>query len=410
MLFYREDAKARRTIFDVPPTKAGDQFKSLDARQRRHEAFINFSLRVFASSWLIVFSFLSFPAHAAYDKPYVGDMVEYRADYEDTFVYLARDYKLGYVEMRAANPGVDPWIPGDGKRITLPTRHILPDAPRKGLVINLPEMRLYYYKDQNEPPVTFPIGIGREGLETPTGVTTVVRKTEGPIWRPTERMRREKPELPEFEPPGPNNPMGTHALYLGFPLVAIHGTNRAFGIGRRISSGCIRLYPEDIISLYNMVPVGTRVNVVNQPIKLAWIGDELFMEAHPEMENAIMLEETGTMPAPKLTQADMERIIRAAGAYKDNLRWAAVRAAVRERRGYPVSIARRSGPPPAEEMRNEEADSMAAQEREARRKLKDEAAQALKAVSGAPGEAPETPAAEIQAQTGYSGSSSSLNP
>jgi L,D-transpeptidase ErfK/SrfK len=282
-------------------------------------------------------------AWAAYDKPYVGDMINYRATYEDTFVYIARDYKLGYVEMRAANPGVDPWIPGSGTRLVLPTRHLLPDAPHKGLVMNLPEMRMYYYRDVNEPPVTYPIGIGREGLDTPLGVTTVVRKTAGPTWTPTPRMRREDPKLPPVVPPGPDNPMGTHALYLGFPQVAIHGTNRAFGIGRRISSGCIRLYPEDIISLYNMVPVGTQVYVVNQPIKLAWIDDKLFMEAHPEVENAIALEETGTMPAPKLTQADMERIIKAAGPYKDRLHWATIRTAVKERRGYPVAIARRSG-------------------------------------------------------------------
>ncbi len=283
------------------------------------------------------------PALAAYDKPYVGDMITYRADYEDTFVYLARDYKLGYVEMRAANPGVDPWIPGDGTKLILPTRHLLPDAPHKGVVINLPEMRLYYYRDKDQPPETFPIGIGREGLDTPLGLTKVARKVAGPVWTPTDRMRREDPKLPAQVGPGADNPMGSHALYLGFPLVAIHGTNRAFGIGRRISSGCIRLYPEDIIALYNMVPVGTQVNVLNQPLKLAWIGDELFLEAHPEVENSIMLEETGTMPAPKLKPADMERIIKAAGAYKDNLHWSAIRTAVKERRGFPVPIARRTG-------------------------------------------------------------------
>ncbi len=285
------------------------------------------------------------PAWAVYDKPYVGDMINYRADYEDTFVYIARDYKLGYVEMRAANPGVDPWIPGEGTKLILPTRHILPDASHKGVVINLPEMRLYYYRYPDEPPITYPIGIGREGLDTPLGVTKVVRKTDGPIWTPTARMRREDPKLPPVVPPGPDNPMGTHALYLGFPLVAIHGTNRAFGIGRRISSGCIRLYPEDIISLFNMVPVGTQVTIVDQSLKLAWIDDTLYLEAHPEVENSIMLEETGTMPAPKLKPADMERIINAAGTYKDNLHWSAIRTAVKERRGYPVPIATRSGGP-----------------------------------------------------------------
>ena len=283
------------------------------------------------------------PAWALYDKTYVGDMTDYKADYEDTFVYIARDYKLGYVEMRAANPGVDPWIPGTGTKLTLPTRHLLPDAPHKGIVINLPEMRMYYYRNPNDAPTTFPIGIGREGLDTPIGTTTVTRKVDGPIWRPTPRMRREKPELPEVQGPGPENPMGTHALYLGFPQIAIHGTNRAFGIGRRISSGCIRLYPEDIIALFNMTPVGTSVTVVDQPIKVNWIGDELYLEAHPVVADAITLEETGQMPAPDLKQADMERIIKVAGAYKDNLRWAAIRTVLRERRGYPIAIGRKSG-------------------------------------------------------------------
>jgi L,D-transpeptidase ErfK/SrfK len=323
-------------------------------------------------------------ALAAYDKNYVGDMTEYRASADDTFVYLARDYNLGYVEMRAANPGVDPWVPGSGTRLILPTRHLLPDAPRKGIVINLPEMRLYHYLKPGEAPVNYPIGIGREGLDTPLGVTKIVRKVEGPVWTPTERMRREKPELPAFEPPGPNNPMGTHALYLGFPLVAIHGTNRAFGIGRRISSGCIRLYPEDIIDLYNQAPVGVQVNVVNQPIKAAWIGDELFIEAHPEVENAIALEETGVMPAPKLNQSDMERIIKTAGVYKDNIRWATVRTAIRERRGYPIMIARKTGGAVVSQTENTKEESGPETAAIPKKEIKKEAEAALKEITSEP--------------------------
>lgn len=298
----------------------------------------NFALLTLALVTLPVLS-----ARAEYQLPYVGDMIEYRAKYEDTFVYLARDYNLGFVEMRAANPTVDPWLPGRGTRIILPARHLLPDADRKGVVINLPEMRLYSFVNGDNAPNTYPIGIGREGLDTPLGRTTVVRKAEGPTWTPTARMRREKPELPVSMPPGPENPMGSHALYLGFPLVAIHGTNRAFGIGRRISSGCIRLYPEGIIQLYNEIPVGTPVQVVNQPIKLAWIGDELFIEAHPEIDQAIRMEESGEIVSAKLSNADMERIIKAAGPYKERLRWPEIRKAVKERRGYPIAIARMSG-------------------------------------------------------------------
>ncbi len=330
----------------------------------------------------LVFILAPLAAHAEYALPYIGDMTEYRAKYEDTFVYLARDYNLGFVEMRAANPTVDPWLPGAGTRLILPTRHILPDAERKGIVINLPEMRLYAFVNGDNAPNTYPIGIGREGLDTPLGKTKVVRKVEGPVWTPTARMRREKPELPAVMPPGPENPMGTHALYLGFPLVAIHGTNRAFGIGRRISSGCIRLYPEDIIELYNIIPVGTQVTVVNQPIKLAWIDNGLYLEAHPEVDQAIRMEETGEIVSAKLSNTDMERIIKAAGPYKDHLQWPTIRQAVKERRGYPILIARRPGYEPEQDV-TADAGALTKKERAASRKvIKEEAAQALEIMYG----------------------------
>ncbi len=284
---------------------------------------------------------LAAPVFAAYDKPYVGDQVTYRTDYEDTFVHLARDYNLGFVEMRAANPTVDPWLPGSGTKIILPLRHILPDAPRDGIVINLPEMRLFAFVNGDEAPSTYAIGVGREGLNTPEGSTTVTRKKEGPTWTPTPRMRREDPELKPYYPPGPDNPLGTHALYLGWPQYAIHGTNRPFGIGRRISSGCIRMYPENIIKLFNTIPVGTKVTVVNQPIKLAWIEDRLYLEAHPELEQAIQMEEYGQVASPKLSEKDLQRIVEVAGAFEDKLRWPAIRTAIKERKGIPIEIARR---------------------------------------------------------------------
>lgn len=312
-----------------------------------------FFLGVLASAALI-----GGPARAAYDQPYIGDMTEYRTKYEDTFVHIARDYNLGFVEMRAANPGVDPWVPGSGVKLILPTRHLLPDAPRKGVVINLPEMRMYSYMDVDAPPASYSIGVGREGLETPMGTTRVVRKVEGPIWRPTPRMLREKPELEPVVLPGPDNPMGTHALYLGWPQYAIHGTDKPFGIGRRVSSGCIRMYPEDIIKVYNSVPVGTPVTVVNQPIKLAWIDDRLYLEAHPEIEQAIHMEEMGEVEAPKLRESDMTRILKAAGQYQDKLRWPAIRTAIRERKGFPIEVARRDGP----SARAETTEDVAAQE------------------------------------------------
>ena len=156
-------------------------------------------------------------------------------------------------------------------------------------------------------------------------------------------MLREDPTLDAVVPPGPENPLGTHALYLGWPTYAIHGTNKPYGIGRRVSSGCIRLYPENITQLFEMAPVGTKVTVVNQPIKLAWIDNVLYMEAHPDLEQAIQMEETGQVFSAKMSDADLEFIIKAAGEHKDRLHWATIRSEVRNRSGIPVMIARRPG-------------------------------------------------------------------
>lgn len=280
------------------------------------------------------------PAWAVYEKNFIGEMEEYNAVYEDTLIHLARKHDLGFVEIRAANPKLDPWIPGEGAKVILPKRHLLPDTLRKGIVINLPEMRIYAYLNEDDAPYSYPIGIGREGLGTPTGKTSVVRKKEGPTWYPTERMLKEDPELEPIVPPGPDNPMGTHVLYLGWPTYAMHGTNRPFGIGRRVSSGCIRLYPEDIITFFEQAPIGTPVNVVNQPIKVAWIDNELYLEAHPDLEQAIKMEEMGIVEQQKFTDEDMAFIIEKAGEYAERLNWAKIRNSLRERKGYPVRIAR----------------------------------------------------------------------
>ncbi|MCB9983841.1 MAG: L,D-transpeptidase family protein [Rhodospirillales bacterium] len=280
-------------------------------------------------------------AFAGYDKPYVGDMISYDAKYEDTFIHLARDYGLGFTELRAANPYVDPWLPGSGTDLILPTRHLLPDAPHEGIIINLADMRLYAFINGDEAPYHTPIGIGREGLSTPEGTTKIVRKVDGPVWRPTPRMRRENPELKEAYFQGPDNPMGTHALYLGWPQYALHGTNKPFGIGRRVSSGCIRLYPEKISELFELIPVGMKVTVVNQPIKVAWIDDELFLEANPSLAQSVAMEEYGEVPEEKISNDEMRQIVKTAGEWQDRLRWPAIRKALKERNGYPVAIARR---------------------------------------------------------------------
>lgn len=280
-------------------------------------------------------------SQARFADTYIGQMQEMTAGYEDTLVHVGRKYGVGFVEMRAANPTLDPWIPGAGAHIVIPTMNILPDAPHQGVVINLAEMRLYYYQSPFEPPKTFPIGIGRDGLRTPVGTTSVVRKTAGPIWRPTPRMRSEDPTLPPEVLPGPDNPMGTHALYLGFPSIAIHGTNKPYGIGRRVSSGCIRMFPEDITQMFAMVPAGTKVTVVDQPIKAAWIGNRLFLEVHPTQEQAALMEREGAIPDYQLTEKDLAYVMRVAGPSVEKLDWQAIRKVVKERKGYPIAIATR---------------------------------------------------------------------
>ncbi len=289
----------------------------------------------------------AFPAFAAekasvYPYDYIGEMEEYEAKYEDTLVHLARANNLGFVEIRAANPHLDPWIPGRGAKIVLPKMHLLPKAPRDGIVINLSGMRLYAFVNGEDEPMTFPIGIGRDGLSTPIGETVISWKKEGPTWRPTARMRKEHPALPVSVPPGPDNPLGTHILYLGWPQYGIHGTNRPFGIGRRVSSGCIRLYPESIVQLFYAVEAGLPVHVVDQPVKVAWVGDTFYVEAHPSHDQADYFEKEGHVRDYELSEKEMIGIIKEAGKYADHLDWKEIRTVVRERRGYPIAVASRS--------------------------------------------------------------------
>ena len=270
----------------------------------------------------------------------IGALQQVVTAYEDTLLDLARANGLGYVEMVAANPGVDPWVPGESTPVVLPTAHILPDAERQGLVVNLAEHRLYYFGGPGTEPATFPLGVGKEGWSTPLGRTEIVRKKERPIWYPPDSIRAEKPSLPKAVPPGPANPLGSHALYFGWPTYLIHGTNRPWGIGRQVSHGCIRLYPEDIARLFEIVPIGTPVQVIYQPVKVGWSDGELYVEAHPEAIQADELERTGridSLGAESVSDA-LYRIKTSVGAAENRLDWRAIRNALDERSGVPVRI------------------------------------------------------------------------
>ncbi|HHH39694.1 MAG TPA: LysM peptidoglycan-binding domain-containing protein [Sedimenticola sp.] len=266
----------------------------------------------------------------------VGEIQTLTTRYEDTFSDIARAYDLGYQELVDANPGVDPWLPGAGIELTLPTRYVLPPAPRQGIVINLPELRLYYYPKGENRVITHPLGIGREGWATPTGYTRIVRKKEHPAWRPPESIRQEAAAegnpLPDIVGPGPDNPLGDYAMYLGLPGYLLHGTNKPYGVGMRVSHGCIRLYPEDIEYLFPQVPVGTTVDIIDAPYKAGWLDGELLLEAHRPLADGDSSGRGGDFTA--LVSAVVERL----KGQQRRPDWDALKEAVIEHLGYPVPV------------------------------------------------------------------------
>jgi len=208
----------------------------------------------------------------------VGNIYTVTAKEDDTLVDIAREHNVGYDEIRFANPDVSIWVPGEGTEVVIPAQHILPDEERTGLVINVAELRLYYYPEvaAGETPrvETYPIGIGRDGFNTPLGITNTRMRLQDPAWYPPRSIREEAAErgdpAPAVVPPGPDNPLGRHAILLDIPGYLIHGTNQPDGIGMRASRGCIRMYPEDIESIFGRIPDGTQVNIIDAPIKLGW--------------------------------------------------------------------------------------------------------------------------------------------
>jgi L,D-transpeptidase ErfK/SrfK len=270
----------------------------------------------------------------------VGELRRDQARAKDTLLDLARRHGLGYEEITNANPGVDPWLPGAGTPVLVPKRRILPMAPREGIVINLPEHRLYWYPPvaPGETPVvwSFPVSIGKMDWNTPLGLTRIVSKVKDPTWTPPQSVRDEHARrgdiLPPVVPAGPDNPLGRFAMRLGIPGGAylIHGTNRPAGVGMQVTHGCMRLYPEDIERLFGMVPLNTPVRIVNQPYKYGWHEGELLIEVHPPLQ-----EDAVTPP----TLTDLTRLIVEATATAPRaIDWMAAEHAWREARGIPTAV------------------------------------------------------------------------
>ncbi|AZV06317.1 MULTISPECIES: L,D-transpeptidase [Enterobacter] len=233
---------------------------------------------------------------------------------------FAAQYGQGLSNLLEANPGVDPFLPKSGTRLTIPQQLILPDTVREGIIVNAAEMRLYYYPPGGNTVEVLPIGIGQAGRETPRNwVTAVERKQEGPTWSPTPNTRRayaaEGKTLPAFVPAGPDNPMGLYAIYIG-RLYAIHGTNSNFGIGLRVSQGCIRLRNNDIKYLFDNVPVGTRVQLIDRPVKVTTEPDgSRWVEVHePLSRNRAEFESTRKVPLPISAAQRTQLINEGAGA------------------------------------------------------------------------------------------------
>jgi L,D-transpeptidase ErfK/SrfK len=277
------------------------------------------------------------------DVDLVGGVQVVYSKYEDTIMDIARRYGVGYDQIIKANPGVDRWIPGDGTPIVLPTRYILPNAPRDGLVLNVSEMRIYYYPkpEPGQKPVviTYPVSIGRMDWKTPLGKTSVISKVKDPPWYPPASIKtehaREGDNLPDMIPGGsPDNPLGHYALYLGVRGYRIHGTDekKSFGIGMRVTHGCVRLYPENIEQLYSIVPIGTPVYIVDQPVKAGWLADNLFLEVHTPLEE-------DELPI-KVTVQDALKAVKARAKAGMPIDMEAVELVVEQGSGIPVPVAR----------------------------------------------------------------------
>jgi L,D-transpeptidase ErfK/SrfK len=286
-------------------------------------------------------------AHAAvYELPAGGEGLFGREErvvtaYKDTLYDIARRFSLGSEEIVRVNPDMDPWLPGAGKEVMIPGERVLPSGPREGIVVNLPEHRLYYYpkvKPGEKPVViTYPVSIGKMDWHTPLGKTKIVSKQEHPSWTPPESVRKEHvangDPLPAVVPPGPDNPLGLFAMRLDIKPGAylIHGTNNPIAVGMAVTHGCIRMYPEDIEALFPMVPVGTPVYLVNEPLKLAWIDGRLFLEAHPPINSE------GQTIEPDVTAFET-MLDQALGDSVVAIHWDLAREELRKARGVPVIV------------------------------------------------------------------------
>jgi len=269
------------------------------------------------------------------DDSVLGQAFYVESGRKDTLLDLGRRGGFGYDEMKSANPGVDTWLPGKGTQVLMPAHYVLPTAPRQGLVLNLAEKRLYYFPTSGKV-ITYTVSIGREGWGTPLGNFSIVSKVKDPTWTPPASIRAEHAEqgdiLPAVVPAGPDNPLGRYAMRLSARKYLIHGTNKPWGLGMRVSHGCIRMYPEDIEQLFPEIPVATSVKIVYQPFKVGWRDTDLYLEVHAKDKDK-----------PRSPKAVIPPAI--AGAQGVTVDWGEVRRAIKENTGLPHLVGGRQQPP-----------------------------------------------------------------
>jgi L,D-transpeptidase ErfK/SrfK len=215
----------------------------------------------------------------------IGSLQDYVIKKDDTLLDIARNFDLGYQDVTLAAPHLDPWLPPQGEQITLPTAWVLPPVIKKGIVINVPELRLYLFSNSRKTVKTYPIGIGVLDAPTPFGRFTIIEKTKDPTWYIPSSLQEEYGR--QTMPPGPDNPLGAYRLRLSTSDYGIHGTNAPLGIGRLVSHGCIRLYPEDIKELFSLVSLGTPVEIIYEPVKIGFKEGRIFVEVHPDIYHEI---------------------------------------------------------------------------------------------------------------------------
>ena len=294
------------------------------------------------------------------DNDVVGALTVVAARADETLLDLARRHGLGYEDIVRANPEVDTWLPGEGTEVLLPTRYVLPPGPRKGVILNLAEYRMYYFPEpkDGEPAIvmTYPMSIGRMDWETPLGLTRIVSKVRSPTWYPPESVRAEHAAdgdpLPRIVPPGPKNPLGAFAMRLGLPGYLIHSTNRPAGVGMRVTHGCIRMFPEDIRFLFDQVSVNTPVRIINEPVKVGWHGDELVMEVHRALEivpfetdsgeitNEVLPEDLLVQPERNILTALTEQFVAATNTRAGELDWERAEDLLERADGIPMPVGR----------------------------------------------------------------------